>query len=366
VRLSLWRRAPSDSSWTRRLRPVCVGAGLLALAATPAAATPVSLAGAPSRLTYIAAAPNPSAAPQVVLARANGTSARPLGPASTAVLSPDGAFVAAVGPGRGSPAHGSSLVLYAAGAKRSAGRTLRVSAAQLTILAWAPDDAWIAVTDGDSLVAVPLHGKARTLTSGTIAGASFAPRAPDRLVFAEAPTLQVGAPVDLYTVNMTGGPPRRLTHDGLSEYPLWGRDGIVYSHEESSSATTLQLWKLGAHGRTSVITNMPVSTPWIGFEPVALSADGKHLLANLVGNNDSQAWCIDLSTNPAALHALGASGTVTIGNAISQDGRSVLITEGSGTLSGDDFSKSTVAVVPWNGGFTVTVAQHGAFASWDR
>jgi Tol biopolymer transport system component len=317
-----------------------------------------------SRLTYISAPTSSGASPQLVLARANGAGAHALGPASTAVLSPDGAYVAAVGPGHGSPATGSTLVLYAVGSKKPA-RTLRVSAAQLTILAWAPDDGWIAVTDGNSLVAVPLHGAARTLVTGTIAGASFAPHPPDRLVFAQAASLQVGAQVNLFRVNMTGGQTTQLTSAGLNEYPLWGPGGIVYSHAASSSGSPLQLWRLtGAHAKA--ITDVTLNPPWTGFEPVALSANGQHLLANLVGDNASQAWCINLDASPVAEHALSAAGTTTIGNAISRDGSEVLMTEGAGTLAGDDYSKSTVAVVPWNGGAAKTVAQHSAFASWDR
>lgn len=365
MRLSSRRRAPSGHSSTRRLRVVAyalVGT-VVALAADASSAGAVTSA----RLTYISAPASSSASPQLVLvlAHANGAGARPLGPASTAVLSPDGMYVAAVGPGRGSPAAGSTLVLYAVGSKKPA-RTLRVSAAQLTILAWAPDDGWIAVTDGNSLVAVPLHGKARTLGTGTIAGASFAPRTPDRLVFAQAASLQVGAEVNLFRVNMKGGlTATQITHDGLNEYPLWGPNGIVFSHAASASGSTLQLWHL-ADGHTTAITDVTLPSAWNGFEPVALSANGQHLLANLVGDNASQAWCIDLSTTPISEHALGVTGTTTIGNAISRDGSEVLLTEGIGTLAGDDFSKSTVAIVPWNGGIATTVAQHGAFASWDR
>lgn len=356
MRLSSWRSAPRKGGCTR-WKAVAPGAVIAVLASAGAA-----LAAAPARLTYIATAASAGASPQVVLAQANGTSARPLGPATTAVLSSDGAYVAAVAPGRGSPSHGSSLVVYTAGSKKAA-RTLRASAAQLTILAWAPDDAWIAVTDGNSLVAVPLHGKARTLTSGTsVRGASFAPRTPDRLVFGQT-SLTVGQPVNLYSVNMNSSRTRQLTRDGLSEYPLWGPSGIVFSHAESSSGTTMQLWQLGSNGHAAAIATPPMSGV---LEPVALSANGQHLLANLVGVNTSQAWCIDLSMYPVSERPLGVSGTVTIGNAISLDGTEVLLTEGTGTLAGDDFSKSTVAVVPWNGGAAITVAQHGAFASWDR
>ncbi|MGD0198557.1 MAG: hypothetical protein ABSC56_11725 [Solirubrobacteraceae bacterium] len=325
----------------------------LAASATAAAATPSA------NVTYIKAPASSSASPELWLARANGADAHGLGPASTAVLSPNGAFVAAVGPGKGSPAQGSSLVLYALSSKKT--RTLRSSAAQLTILGWSPDDHWIAVTDGNSLVVVPLRGPARTLATGTIVGASFAPHAPDRLVFGKA----VGAQVNLFTQQVPSGAPNQITHDGLSEYPLWGPKGIIFSHEESSSSTTLQLW-LRSGGHDQQLTNMSFSGSVDGLEPVAVSADGQHLLANLVGDNTSQAWCIDLADYPISERAIGSATTTTIGNAISRGGTEVLVTEGAGTLSGDDFSQGTVDVVPWAGGSTTTLAQHSAFASWDR
>ena len=331
----------------------------LACSATGALAVPIP------RLTYISAPASTTANPQLMLALANGAQPRSLGPASTAVLSPNGAFVAAISPGAGSPAHGSTLELYAVGSKK-APRTLRTSSAQLTILAWSPDARWIAVTDGNSLVAIPLHGTAHALATGTIAGASFSPRTPDKLVFAEAASLAVGAQVNLYTISVNGGTAAQLTRDGLSEYPIWGPQGIIYSHEQSQSTTTLQLWLLTPSGHTRPLTDLTVNAQFNGLEPVALSQNGMHLLANLVGDNTSQAWCIDLSTTPVAEHALGAAGTTTIGNAISRNGAQVLLTEGTGTLSGDDFSKGAVAVVPWSGGNGRTLAEHSAFASWDR
>ena len=361
MRSSSRRRAPSDQGSTRRRRVSYAVAALLAAAAVNAASAGAVTA---ARLTYIAAPATSSTNPQLVLAHANGAGAHRLGPASTAVLSPDGAYVAAVGPGTGSPATGSTLVLYAVRSKRPV-RTLRVSAAQLTILAWAPNDAWIAVADGNSLVAIPLRGKARRLGTGPIAGASFAPRAPDHLVFAQAASAQAGAPVNLFSVSMTGGVAAQLTHAGLNEWPLWGPNGIIYSHAEAASGSTLQLWQLAA-GRATAITNVPLSPQWNGFEPVAISADGHHLLANLVGENARQAWCVDLSTSPVSERPLPGAGTTTIGNAISRNGSQVLVTAGTGTLAGDDFSKSTVVIVPWSGGSVRTVAQHGAFASWDR
>jgi Tol biopolymer transport system component len=318
-------------------------------------------------MTFIATPVGSSTSPEVMLATGSGGDPKPLGPATTAVLSPNGDYVAAVRSGSGSAAHGSSLVLYSVASRRPA-RVLRSSSAQLTILAWSPDSAWIAVIDGDSLVAVPLlHGKARTIATGTINGASFAPTPPDRLVFARAASLLVGSKVNLYTVSLSGGAPRALTHDGLSQYPLWGPNGIVYSREESQSSTTYQLWSIksdGGHPRQ--LTDLTLSASFYGLEPIAFSANGQHLLANLVGANTTEAWTIDLSAKQVLARDVGMPDATTIGNAISSDGSTLLLTEGSAELAGNDFEGQSVAIVPWSGGLPTVVAAHAAFASWSR
>ncbi|HUB76657.1 MAG TPA: hypothetical protein VL977_06355, partial [Solirubrobacteraceae bacterium] len=111
--------------------PACV-AGLSLLLLLPAVAGARTLR-APNgstepRLTWIAAAPGSGT--EVMLANADGSGARALGPADTAVISPGGALVAAVRPRTGS-AHGSALVVYTTGA-RTVTRVLRTSASQLT------------------------------------------------------------------------------------------------------------------------------------------------------------------------------------------------------------------------------------------
>jgi dipeptidyl aminopeptidase/acylaminoacyl peptidase len=335
----------------------CSCAAFVALAPGIARAHVVGPAvAAVARMTYIA--PAPGSGTDVILANADGSGARTLGAASTAVLSPSGTLVAAVRP-RAGAAHGSALVVYSTGA-RTVTRILRTSTSQLTILAWSPDGSWIAVADGDSLVAVPLRGAPVVVATGTINGASFAPAPPDRLVFAKAGSVLASAPVNLYMVALGAG--RRaleITHDGLSEFPLWGPAGIVFSRELSHSSPTYQLWSILPSGRgAKQLTSLTLSAPFYGLEPIAFSADGKHLLANLVGDNATQAWTVDLSAVPAAAHELG--GTTTIGNAISRDGAVVLLTQG------DSSASQSVAMVPWSGGAATTLAAHGAFASWNR
>jgi hypothetical protein len=318
-------------------------------------------------MTFITASSTPSAVPEVMLAASNGSDPHPLGPAATAVLSPNGQYVAAVAPGAGTPAQGSSLVLYRVSKTPAANRVLRTSTSQLTILAWSPDNRWIAAIDGDSLVVVPLHGRARTIATGTIDGASFAPQSPDRLVFARAASLLLSADVNLYTVSLSGGKPVAITTDNLSEYPLWGPKGIVFSREASHTAPTYQLWQIKADGRGErQLTAVPVVAPFYGLEPIAVSGNGEHVLANLIGNGMTQAWTVDLASRPLQAREIADAGSATIGNAISRDGQVILLTEGSGSVTGENFAGQSVVIVPWTGGTPTVLAAHAAFASWDR
>jgi hypothetical protein len=364
-----------------RLSLACAGALLATLAASPpaasgsvvpttqaraGAATIVQAPRAPLRMTFLTASAGATSGPEVMLAGPAGSDPRLLGSASTAVLAPNGQFVAAVQQGTGSPPHGSSLVLYHVSKTPVSVRTLRSSTSQLTILAWSPDSDWVAVLDGDSLLVVPLKGKARAIATGTINSASFAPTTPDRLVFAKATSLLVTARVNLFTVSAKGGAPVQLTHDGLSQYPLWGPDGIVFSREASHTNTTYQLWLVRSDGRDArQLTNVAISAPFYGLEPVAISSNGRHLLANLVGNGATETWGVSVAAKPTVLWELGSPSSPTTGNAISRDGKMVLVTEGAGSLSNDDFGGQTVVWVPWAGGTATTLAEHAAFASWN-
>jgi len=347
--------------------PAASAGGVRAVQARAGEESAAEAAHAPLRMTFITASASGAASvPVVMLAGAAGSDPHLLGSASTAVLAPNGQLVAAVRQGAGSPPQGSSLVLYRVSKTPASVRTLRSSSSQLTILAWSPDSDSIAVLDGDTLVVVPLKGKARAIATGTINGASFAPTKPDRLVFAKATSLLVTARVNLYTVSLKGGAPVQVTHDGLSQYPLWGPDGIVFSREASHTSTTYQLWLVKSNGRDArQLTNAAISAPFYGLEPVAISANGSHLLANLVGNGATEAWGISLGAKPTIVSELGSAGSPMTGDAISHNGRMILVTEGSGSLSNDDFTGQTVAWVPWVGGVATTLAAHAAFASWD-
>jgi Tol biopolymer transport system component len=336
--------------------------GLSALGQTPKVAP---LSGS-SELTYITPASGTAKSPVVMLAAANGSEARALGPGSTAVLSPNGRFVAAVTVKSSQAANQSSLVLYSASGKTGP-KTLRQSNEPLTLVGWSPDSSEIAVTDGDSLVIVRLSGVARVVASGTITGASFAPDTPDRLVYASAASLLVSSKVDLYVVSAAGGTPLRITSDGLSEYPLWGPNGIIFSHEYSSANPAYQLWFINPRtDGEQALTDLTMPDGFTGLEPIAISKDGEHLLANLNAPDTSEAWVLNLGAARPLPRDLSAPGIATVGNAISHDGSTILLTDGYGSPADADAAAQSVEAVQWNGVKWTVLARRGAFASWTR
>ncbi len=90
---------------------------------------------------------------------------------------------------------------------------------------------------------------ARTVATGGIRGASFAPSGPDRLVYGDQARSEEGEDSvrNLYTVNPDGSDRTQLTTDGDSLQALWTARGIVYARETRRGVGSLpayQLWLL--------------------------------------------------------------------------------------------------------------------------
>ncbi len=341
------------------------------LAATLAALwlCPSALAASarPPLMTYITNLDKP--APQVWIAGIKGDSALDLGPASSAQISPDGSEVAAISIEKGQTVKTSTLTLYAA----DGGASVAVvqSPQFMQLLAWSTDSKLILVTVGASPAQLRVidaqTGQSRTIATGVIDGASFAPNASDDVVYARAAVNQTR--VNVYTTSPAGAGTRQLTHDGLSEYPLWGPGGIVYSHETprpKNPYPALQLWLMSDSGAGAhQLTSIAVSAKAEGLTPIAFSANGLHLLANFVGpqgSGQAEAYAIDLSApKPAAPRNLIGQSNGYIGDAISADGKTVLLTRGIG----GDLEPLSVDTVPWAGGKPLAVITQGAYASWD-
>jgi Tol biopolymer transport system component len=325
-----------------------------------------SAATSPPLMTYITDLDKP--APQVWVSGIGGASPIDLGPASSALISPNGSEVAAIAIQKAQAAKDWTLSLYSTAGGAPA--TIVQSVQFMQLLAWSPDSDLILVEIGASpaqlRVVDAATGAARTIATGLIAGASFAPDGTDRVVYARAAVNSTR--VNLYTTYSTGAGTRQLTHDGLSEFPLWGSTGIVYSHETvrpKIDYPALQLWFISPAGKDQRrLTDTPVAANVEGLTPIAFSADGKHLLANFIGpqgSDHAEAYAVDLSgSKPATPRDLTGQGNGDIGDAISADGNTILLTDG---IAGD--ATPSVETVPWAGGKPTPVIRQGAYASWD-
>jgi Tol biopolymer transport system component len=327
--------------------------------------------GQPALMTYITDLDQP--APQVWVSDVNGASAIDLGPASSALISPDGADVAAIvvqkaqsvkTSGQSVKTSTLSLYLTAGGVPE----TIVSSQQVMQLLAWSPDSKQLLVAVGASPAQLRVidatTNATHTIARGVIDGAGFAPGTSGQVVYAKA-SLNTSR-VNIYTTSATGTNTRQLTHDGLSEYPLWGPNGIVYSHETARKKNpypALQLWFMSSAGTGQhELTNTPVSSTVEGLTPIAFSANGKHLLANFVGpqgSNHAEAYAVDLSGRKPVWRDLTGQGNGYIGDAISSDGRSILMTKGTAA------APVSIETIPWAGDTPTMVAAQGAYASWD-
>jgi Tol biopolymer transport system component len=329
-----------------------------------ALATP---AGTPPLMTCIKGLDTPD--PQVWLSGVDGSAATALGPASSALLSPDGSRVAAVSIQKAQTVKKSTLLLYTTSGAASSIVTTSVQFMQL--LAWSADSKLILVAVGASPAKLQVinvaSDQSRTIATGVINGASFAPSSSDQVVYARAtPSTTL---VNIFITSATGTNTRQLTHDNRSEYPLWGPTGIVYSHEYVRAKVAypeLQLWFIKPSGAGArQLTHVPVGPQLEGLTPIAFSANGKHLLANFVGQDPqdhTEAYTVDLTGSKPLWRDLTGENNGNIGNAISTDGKTILVTKGMTA----NVAPLSIETIPWSGGKPTTIVAAGAYASWNR
>lgn len=351
----------------RRLRSLATALALVALAGT--AAGPASAAPKTShRSALVYAAAGKSFA--VWAADAYGHHRRRLGPGAQTMLSPDGRLVAAVDSGAATDA----LRIYSTG-KPMTLALFDKTAVVADPLSWSPDSRYLAVGlidvtgttgPGSSGLAIVdmLTGTAKTIASGFVSGASFAPRTPDRVVYDLSGSQLAGGHADLYTANADGSAITRLTRNGGSVNPVWGKRGIAFDrvHQRGGmSAPEYQIFLMSGR-RTRRITLVPVSPLAEGLVPIAVSADGRHLLAEFEGTDQSDAWAIDLVSHKANRVTIGRGQTV-VGRGISRNGKRLLVD--SGAFLGSPFA-GRVMTVPFGGGPATVLVKHAIEPSWNQ
>lgn len=300
-----------------------------------------------------------------------GTHPHRLGPGDVPLVSPSGRAVAAALSGSKS-----ALVVYGPGSERHTFfRSSRVGAQPV---AWSLESRYLAVElfgnypgkhDHDSGLAIidTTTFRAQTISRGSLCGASFSPAQPDRLVFGLAPpgTYCLSGHVNVFAVDPDGSQRRQLTTDGRSLNPVWGPTQIAFDREQlrgGQAAPAYQIWLMNPNGSgRKQVTHTKVPTLLEGLVPMQFSADGARLLTQLVGQDTSETWTIEVAS--AKVRQLTVRGVSVTAGGLSQDGTTVLV-DYNGLLNPP--SAGTVETVPFTGGRATVLVKGAGFPSWNR
>jgi hypothetical protein len=355
-----------------------VGAGAVGAGAVGAGAVGAGAVGAAMqpRLAYVTQTAN-AFAPKVWLASANGGEAKLLGLGELPLIAPDGQQVAVslLGTVSGVQETGPALGLYPASGAPIVDY-LHLEEGFATPLAWSADSRYLAVdvqstgvTDTaahSSLDVIDTQsGTVTRIVKGVIYGASFAPSTGpgDRLVFAMSRSLSPLASTNLYTSEPEGADLHRLTSDGHSLDPVWGPRYIAYDHERMRKLSPeYQIWldtPGGALARR--LTHIPVGPLVQGLVPLAFSVEGEKLVAELEGEDTSDAYAVNVATG--RVHQVeGARGESVMAAGISSDGRALLIDEGAFEQPS---ARARISTIPFAGGHPTVLVRHASMASWN-
>ena len=250
-------------------------------------------------LVYLAG-DDPSVA-KVEVADPNGAHPRSIGRGSAAVLSPDGGTVAV--------RKRDGIYLVSA----NGSRVRKLTSRRLQPQAWSPDGTTIIATRPKLLAVLELDaidrrtGHVRVIDRGSMYGFDFSPNG-DELVYSRAPTATGQGPCgdqfDIYSTKLSGGTTKRLTHDGVSGFPVWGKSGIAFSHFPAGTSiedcSAPGIWTMdpdGSHVRP-VIERAPqelASNDLFGLQPLAW-LDDRHILTGVRTNAGTLGAVVDTQT----------------------------------------------------------------------
>ncbi|HEX2703750.1 MAG TPA: LpqB family beta-propeller domain-containing protein [Solirubrobacteraceae bacterium] len=273
-------------------------------------------------------------------------------------VSPDGNSVAAVIGPYGKPER---LVVYPSAGGNP--RTL-LSGRYIEDLRWSPDSQFLVADSGldQQLSVVNVTSATPRRIAGAYGPAAFAPSG-DQFVYSLGPNLAVAS--------ATGVGVGELTHfpkDSGALDPLWSIKGIVFAYLPSGHASVAEIWSVAADGGPATqrthLSFTPKDRP-VGLFPVALSADGTHLLADFQDDRYHQhAQEVDLSSATAVVRPVsGLPGGPTgqsLADGISYDGTTVLV------LDKPYATTRTVEALPWVGGSPIMTFDHVSYVSWNR
>jgi WD40 repeat protein len=338
-----------------------------------AVAEPVpDLTPEPPKLAYVTE--TSSGTSKVWLAEDNGSDPKLLGLGQQPLLAPSGASVAVAlfGTVLGNQEQGPSLGIYPSSGAPIADY-LSLETAVATPVAWSPDSRYLAVAlqsngtndiaDDSGLDVIDTHtGVVTTIAHGEVYGASFARDGSDKLVFGLSHSESFTAGVNLYTSEVDGAGLRRITGDGHSLFPVWGPTYIAYDRERSRHLSPeYQIWLATPAGvRVRKLTHISVGALLQGLVPLAFSANGSRLLAELEGEDTSNAYAVTVASGRARAVTVHRQTVQAAG--ISSDGSTLLVDAGSFEQPA---SSGRIVIVPFGGGPAKVLVAHGSEGSWN-
>jgi len=205
-------------------------------------------------------------------------------------------------------------------------------------------------------------GTVASIAEGAIYGASFARDGSDRLVYALAHSLSPTAATNLYVSEADGAGTHRITSDGHSLFPVWGPTYIAYDRERMRHLSPeYQIWLATPVGaRVRKLTHVAVGPLLQGLVPLAFSASGSRLLAELEGEDTSYAYAVTVASGRARAVTVHRQTVQAAG--ISSDGSTLLVDAGSFEQAP---SSGRIDAIPFAGGHATVLVAHGSQASWN-
>jgi Tol biopolymer transport system component len=326
-------------------------ASTIAAAAVLAAAP----AGAGAALVYVKG--TNTSTPQVWVARDDGTGARKISRGSRPVLSPDGRWVAWT-----DVAHDTVRL------RKVAGHNVRRigSSQDISGVAFSPDSKRLAVAlRGRLLVHDIASRESSVVAHGYIHGFSFSPDAKSLVYGSSGRNAAFDAPSDLYALTLDSDGKARVTYDRKSLNPIWGPTGDILFDRQTRRAGDAPRYNVFAihpdGGSLRRITGLKIPPLLSGLVPLDMSADGRRLLAEFVGQDTS----VGFAVNPATGRTRALSKDMETGlvaTALSADGRTVLGMTGGA----DPSNRHDVVTVPYAGGRPTVLVKRAAYPSWTR
>ena len=307
--------------------------------------------------------------PSTWVARDDGRAAHRLASGSSPKISPDGRLVAYLTTG---PLGTQRLMLVAA----TGGGSRLLLRDFLLDIGWSPDGKRIAAVEQTPTTRT--NPGARTIVTIDVATSRVHPIAPASVPLATSfsPTGSQLAYTrvmstnpsrdDIYRQPATGGRAVRLTHDGHSAWPVWGRNWIAFVRQSAPSPRdhipkqNIYLVKPTGAGLHR-LTHVTIGERMFGFTPTAWSANGRRLIAEFNGIGTDYVVTVDPRTGAVPRVGEPSGGTAghgVTGAALSRDGTTILGVQGHTTPS--------VVTLPYDGGRPRVLARDAIGASWNR